>query len=197
MQADVSRERKSELPIFGYSAPYEVYHKIPLSPAQGPISVPGFGFERQVPIASCAIAPIWANLIINPLDLRPMNTIISSVCVSAIGFGLGALGGCTSHQLEQVTLDTGGVIEVQSASPTKPAPEAESSMWQAVLAELDLQFDQPTQRESTTGSNALPQLIAGDWLAMECAISGGYWDWGHERGTPVFAEVPESWSVPE
>jgi len=193
----VSRERKSELPIFGYSAPYEVYHKIPFSPAHGPISKSGFGFARQVPITSCAIAPIWANLTSDPLDLIPMNTIIASVCVSAIGFGLCALGGCTSQQLEQVTLDTAGVIEVQSALPTKPAPEAQSSMWQAVIAELDLQFDLSAQRESTTGSNALPQLIAGDWLAMECAISGGYWDWGQERGTPVFAEVPESWSVPE
>ena len=35
-----------------------------------------------------------------------------------------------------------------------------------------------------------PQLIAGDWLAWQCALSGSYWDMPTEYA-PVFAEAHE------
>ncbi len=35
-----------------------------------------------------------------------------------------------------------------------------------------------------------PQLVAGDWLAWQCALSGSYWDMP-TQSMPVFAEASE------
>lgn len=43
----------------------------------------------------------------------------------------------------------------------------------------------------------MPQLVAGDWLAIECAVAGGYWDVTQDKSTPAYAEVLESWSIVE
>ncbi len=75
-----------------------------------------------------------------------------------------------------------------------------AGMWEIVLAELHLHATRTLEIEHSVQTDrvpSMPQLVAGDWLSFECAIAGGYWDLGYEKGTPVFAEVPESWSIPE
>ena len=43
----------------------------------------------------------------------------------------------------------------------------------------------------TQGNRVGPSLIAGDWLAHQCALAGGYWDMPHRENAPAFAEASE------
>lgn len=124
-----------------------------------------------------------------------MNTHLYAL--KAMGFGLASsvLMGCQSQQViseQQEPL----ALCVHDTTTNEAAKMTESSLWMGVLYELELIFDgQFSQVEPQ--SYELPRLVAGDWLAIECAFAGGYWDLRQEKGTPVFAEVPESWSFPE
>ena len=83
-----------------------------------------------------------------------------------------------------------------SLSPAQPTITVEPQMlWGEVLAEL---FPLNEQAPTLAANNAeheqvMPTLIAGDWLAMQCAFMGGYWDLDHNNDAPTFAGAPESW----
>lgn len=122
----------------------------------------------------------------------------SSAVVMLAGYALSviALSGCVGHQTVDVAMDTGQELHDVSERSLIAGSEI-SGMWEIVLAELHLQALNEERIEREPDLVSMPQLVAGDWLAFECAIAGGYWDLGYEKGTPVFAEVPESWSIPE
>jgi len=75
-------------------------------------------------------------------------------------------------------------LTLQSTQSTSTEGE-----WGDILFEL-LAFEYP---QAPQPQNAGPSLIAGDWLAVQCAIAGGYWDMPVYTDTPAYAEVPESW----
>ncbi|MEZ6162905.1 MAG: hypothetical protein R3B67_00535 [Phycisphaerales bacterium] len=76
-------------------------------------------------------------------------------------------------------------------SPAQPTITVEPQMlWGEVLAEL---FPLNEQARTPETDQVMPTLIAGDWLAMQCAFMGGYWDLGHNNDAPTFAGAPESW----
>jgi hypothetical protein len=124
-----------------------------------------------------------------------MNTQLNAFMI--LGFGLipCTLIGCRSHQV---------LVEAPAAAHEPPAEreligsvsDLDTFLWMGVLSELEIMFAEHASK-TPLQRNDMPQLIAGDWLAFECALAGGYWDLGEEKGTPVFAEVPESWSIPE
>ncbi len=114
-----------------------------------------------------------------------------------IGFGglLTLAGGC--QQREPMAVDAGGALGISADRPTVMSSTENQSMWERVLVELELvHASRPVEHSSPSGT-AMPQLVAGDWLAFECAIVGGYWDMSHDKSTPAYAEVPESWSIVE
>jgi hypothetical protein len=107
-------------------------------------------------------------------------------------FAAGTLGGCSHHQ----SLTRSHTF--QSAEPTIVIAMDETvndtelvTIWGQILNEL---FEQSTPVESAQSSSpTMPALVAGDWLAFECALAGGYWDVPKNNDAPVFAEAPESW----
>jgi hypothetical protein len=96
-------------------------------------------------------------------------------------------GGCRSLPV------AAAVDPEQAAILDRPmTPESgELLIWEQAFVELFMHAE-ATARSPRTGGMG-PSLVAGDWLAIECAIAGGYWDIAHEEGTPAYAEVPESW----
>jgi hypothetical protein len=125
-----------------------------------------------------------------------MKTSSAVVMLAGCALSVIALSGCVGHQTVDVAMDTGQeLLDVSERSLI--AGSEMSGMWEIVLAELHLQALNKERIEREPDLVSMPQLVAGDWLAFECAIAGGYWDLGYEKGTPVFAEVPESWSIPE
>ncbi len=112
-------------------------------------------------------------------------------CAFAVlpALALASLNGCAVQQSRI------NAHHQQAASIVATSPDARA-LWDEVLSELF-----PPQSGITQGAVAseqprstMPSLVAGDWLGVRCAVVGGYWDATHENGTPVFAEVPESWS---
>lgn len=57
--------------------------------------------------------------------------------------------------------------------------------------QTDAQTDSQTESQpSTQAAMAGPQLAAGDWLAFQCAIAGGYWDRPSGPYAPEYAKAP-------
>lgn len=82
--------------------------------------------------------------------------------------------------------ESAGVVLEPSASVALEADQE----WAQVLNELFI-----LQHPNALGhEHHGPSLVAGDWLAMQCALAGGYGELRNENDTPVFAGVPESWS---
>lgn len=81
------------------------------------------------------------------------------------------LTGCNQHMLvsQSDTLSTNDHQPISSA----------------ILSELTIEYAQ----FNTTGSIG-PQLVAGDWLAWQCAFAGSYWDLPAKKA-PTFAEAIE------
>jgi len=76
----------------------------------------------------------------------------------------------------------------------QPAAELTQADKMLILEEIDLGsslvgYEQP-QLTTATG----PNLIAGDWLAIQCASAGGYFDldFNNADWSPVFANVVTS-----
>lgn len=68
-----------------------------------------------------------------------------------------------------------------------------STSWSSILSELFAACEQA--EPSPADQPTMPQLVAGDWLAFQCATAGGYWDMPAQSDAPVFAGAPESWSA--
>lgn len=86
----------------------------------------------------------------------------------------------------------------QQASIEHPAPTVTvdtQALWGEVIAELFPMRDQAQAAKvaSLEGNQPMPMLIAGDWLAMQCAFVGAYWDMDQTNDAPTFAGAPESW----
>ncbi|MHA7812876.1 MAG: hypothetical protein ACX94C_05735 [Phycisphaerales bacterium] len=116
---------------------------------------------------------------------------------------IGALmfvGGC-AHQ-HTPTVSTIESLEAKPAFSLVSAEPAQnhSAQWSQVIAELLVAYEQ-TRTPAHNSSTQLPQLVAGDWLAVRCAMAGGYWDAPmndnmHDpmkNDAPAYAEAPESW----
>lgn len=108
----------------------------------------------------------------------------------AIGASLASaflIQGCVSPQTPQSVVSSLPVelvvVEDRLSKTTQQAT------WNDVVFELLITAPPTTDEVRTTG----PSLIAGDWLAIQCALAGDYWDVPNEKGAPVFAEAPESW----
>ena len=107
-----------------------------------------------------------------------------------------SLGGCAQHQIliENPSLNVGEPTAVVAMNDTVSDTEA-LSIWGEILEELIIQQHQLDTQTNTSG---MPQLVAGDWLAFECAMAGGYWERfdteiDQKNDAPVFAEASESW----
>ena len=77
---------------------------------------------------------------------------------------------------------------VAQGSPTLISAAQHEALWSEVLAELF-----PVQAQAEPAQQGMPSLVAGDWLAMRCAIVGDYWDLNKNNDAPAYAEAPESW----
>ncbi|MAO24817.1 MAG: hypothetical protein CMJ25_29065 [Phycisphaerae bacterium] len=118
-------------------------------------------------------------------DVLGMNRLHTSACMTALLLLSVSIVGC---QRNQTVVDSGGLVS-GDAEQSVELVSGDSFAWEAVFAELV-----PEQAE--VGVNSLvhgPSLVAGDWLAFQCAIAGGYMGSAYEKGTPAYAEVPESW----
>lgn len=95
--------------------------------------------------------------------------------------------GCVSPQTSQSVVPSVPVelvvVEDRQSETTQQAA------WNNVVFELLITAPPTTDEVQATG----PSLIAGDWLAIQCALAGGYWDLHNQKDAPVFAEAPESW----
>jgi|GEM_PF-5058488 len=124
-----------------------------------------------------------------------MNFPPRSSCSLLAGFvgTISLLGGC-AHQHALVTDENPLMITPTTIIEPKINIDHESDIIAAsmMLNELGLGFIEA--RDESTGSSLsyeLPQLVAGDWLAWQCAVVGGYWDMPNENA-PAFAEALES-----
>ncbi len=100
--------------------------------------------------------------------------------------------GCTQPHTP-ATHAGGETLHHQPIRVANAAPINSSSSWQSILSELFAAYElsEPITAEQPT----MPQLVAGDWLAFQCATAGGYWDLPAQSDAPVFAGAPESWSA--
>lgn len=82
-----------------------------------------------------------------------------------------------------------GTSSGTSSNPSQAAALAELLPW--LIVELPQQ--QAPQATKAPG----PSLVAGDWLAFQCAMAGGYWDTPRDENTPTFAGVTQDGPMPE
>lgn len=73
--------------------------------------------------------------------------------------------------------------QFETTSGFAPSPKTADS---AILSELAIIPD-PLVMMNTPG----PQLVAGDWIAWQCAIAANYWDIP-TKNAPAYAEASES-----
>ena len=64
--------------------------------------------------------------------------------------------------------------------------QEKSTMLITVLSELAIDSDFEDSAFTMTG----PQLVAGDWIAWQCALAGSYWDMS-QTNAPAYAEAHE------
>ncbi len=103
------------------------------------------------------------------------------------------LGGC-AHQHALVTDENPLMVSPSFSIDPEIITESESDTIAASMMLNELGIGYVDDRNDTDGSSLsyeLPQLVAGDWLAWQCAIVGGYWDMPNENA-PAFAEALES-----
>ncbi len=103
------------------------------------------------------------------------------------------LGGCT-HQHALVADENPLLITPTTIIKPKTNIDHESDTIAASMMLNELGIGFVDAREESTGASLsyeLPQLVAGDWLAWQCAVVGGYWDMPNENA-PAFAEAFES-----
>ena len=110
----------------------------------------------------------------------------------ALTASLFTMPGCTQPHTP-ATHAGGETLHHQPIRVANAAPINSSSSWHGILSELFAAYEQtePITAEQPT----MPQLVAGDWLAFQCATAGGYWDLPAQSDAPVFAGAPESWSA--
>ena len=110
--------------------------------------------------------------------MRSINTIFTSSIAVCTLF----LSGCVVHQ--PATQPQEG--DVQSLHiPIETQSQILTELFELLEPKFVL-AQKPIQIQSTS-----PQLIAGDWLAWQCAIVGGYWDMP-QINAPAYAEAFES-----
>jgi len=61
-----------------------------------------------------------------------------------------------------------------------------STVTLTVLSELTIDSNFEDIASTSTG----PQLVAGDWIAWQCALAGSYWDMS-QTNAPAYAEAHE------
>ncbi|MFG0299340.1 MAG: hypothetical protein ACF8K1_07050 [Phycisphaerales bacterium JB047] len=118
-------------------------------------------------------------------DVLRMKRYRTLACQTALLLIPVSMVGC---QPAQAVVDAQGLVPADAAEPVELRTD-DSSVWESVFAEL---MPQAVSSRENTPSHG-PSLVAGDWLAFQCAIAGGYLGTEHEKGTPAYAEVPESW----
>jgi len=109
---------------------------------------------------------------------------IHTIHIGTIASGILILQGCTSHQPIAQIQET----QVQlnpSHIPAETQDQILAELFELLLIKLE-PSTQTIQVQSTP-----PQLVAGDWLAWQCAIVGSYWDLP-QTNAPTFAEALES-----
>lgn len=118
-------------------------------------------------------------------DVWRMNRFRTPACLTALLLMPVSMVGC---QPAQTVVDAEGLVPADAAEPVE-LTAGDTSIWESVIAEL------MPQTEPSRGNTPVqgPSLVAGDWLAFQCAIAGGYMGSEYEKGTPAYAEVPESW----
>tara|TARA_R110002072_G_scaffold42064_21_gene118940 strand:+ start:226831 stop:227166 length:336 start_codon:yes stop_codon:yes gene_type:complete len=103
------------------------------------------------------------------------------------------LGGC-AHQHALVADEHPLLASPSSSINPEIDVENESDTIAAsmMLNELGIGFvDVRNESVDSSVPYELPQLVAGDWLAWQCAVVGGYWDMPNENA-PAFAEAFEA-----
>ncbi|MBO6513595.1 MAG: hypothetical protein JJ974_06500 [Phycisphaerales bacterium] len=78
-----------------------------------------------------------------------------------------------------------------ACGPSRNA-ELSQSEQMLILEEIDLGSSLVGYEQSEFTLSSGPNLIAGDWLAIQCAQAGGYFDeynWDGYDWTPVYANV--------
>jgi len=102
------------------------------------------------------------------------------------------LGGCTHHHALVADSD---LLQPSPANTAMSAPifmpETNTIPALMMLNELGIGSAGPESALAPSTSYKLPELVAGDWLAWQCALVGGYWDM-HSKQAPAFAEAFES-----
>jgi len=109
---------------------------------------------------------------------RKCRHLTMSMAVSSIVFYVMMTTGCAHNHSLQVNAQTARPIQTSATHEIRPSSKSNLSQSQ-ILSELMIIFldahvletTQPIKNPSTG-----PQLIAGDWLAWQCAAAGNYWD---------------------
>ncbi len=89
--------------------------------------------------------------------------------------------GC-AHQSQQVLNPN----ELGHTSPSLIADVNPSAQSAQVLSELSM--SSLIWQNTNPTPSITPQLVAGDWLAWQCAIAGSYWDMPF-KNAPAYAEA--------
>ncbi|MFG0312923.1 MAG: hypothetical protein ACF8LL_01870 [Phycisphaerales bacterium] len=110
----------------------------------------------------------------------------------ALTASLFSLVGCTQPHTP-ATHAGGEPLHHQPILVATSEPIENSTNWHGILSELFAAYEQTAPIAAEQPS--MPQLVAGDWLAFQCATAGGYWDLPAQSDAPVFAGAPESWSA--
>ena len=102
-----------------------------------------------------------------------------AIALSLLPFLCQLPGGC-AIQPTSIVLDT--------QSSITGAEQESADVHAVVLTELSITKSVTLSAEKPALG---PQLIAGDWLAFQCALAGGYWDLKPGTG-PTYAEAYEA-----
>lgn len=110
---------------------------------------------------------------------RPNACSLALLTTLGMCLGMYPVGGCAHHQVA----DTQSALpaDKQSQVNTNDSVTLEDSM--DILSELFQSLDTPitmgilpNKSDQLVEQPVGPQLVAGDWLAWQCAIAGNYWE---------------------
>ena len=113
---------------------------------------------------------------VNRTDFHDMKLKLLASAGPALLVILPALSGCalTNHQIVNAQAQDCTPVQID----TKPISAA-------ILSELAI-----SSNTSAAINHVGPQLVAGDWIAWQCAIAANYWDLP-TKNAPAFAEAVE------
>lgn len=130
-------------------------------------------------------------MISTPFSSAVRASFLPSALASLCLLSVGCASQQTQHESLQHLLPTNQVTIKPNEKPAKIKQSIASTHALSELLILIGSFENTMHEPATHQAPKGPQLVAGDWLAWQCAIAGGYLNSSEHqtKSAPAFAEA--------